>query len=241
LGGPDVLASGCGGVVLETPTVVFVGWIGLAERVGKGDQDIARGETVDGVGGDGDLGDDQAIGSGRSDGRTRYIAGGSLAASGRLAASDGIERSSGRAGDIVKEEGGTTGGTASHGEGDGEGGAGDGISGVEGLHIAGGGTVVESGTDLGMSVAVAIGNAGDIEIRAVIGSGDDEITGAGELQRDSAALTGGDGFLLHVNNADASRRRGTGSGGLEGHSDGVPAIGRADFESGSNGAVRGLD
>src|SRR5277367_4149114 len=110
LSGPDVGTSGSGGVVLKAPSVVFVSGVGLPEGIRKSDQDVAWGDAVDGVRSDSDLGNDQAIGGGGSDGRTGDVASGFLAAGSGLAASGGIEGRRSSAGDIVEKEGGTAGG-----------------------------------------------------------------------------------------------------------------------------------
>src|SRR5271154_2101899 len=67
LGGPDELAGAGGGIVLEPPTVVFVGGIGLIEGTGNGGGEVTRGNADDGIGSDGDLHDDQAVGGGGGD------------------------------------------------------------------------------------------------------------------------------------------------------------------------------
>ncbi len=241
LSGPDVLAGRGVGVVLEAPTIVFVGRVGLTKRIGKRDEDVARRDAIDGVRGDGDLSNDQAIGSGGSDSRTDDVAGGFLAASRGLAAGGGVERRSSSAGDVVEEEGGTAGGTASHREGDGESGTGGGIGGVEGLDIAGSRAVIESRADLSVGVTVTVGDGGNIEIGTVIGGGDDEIAGRRELERDGAALAWRNGLLLHVNDADAGSGKSAGRRRFKSNSNGIPAIGGADAESGRDGAVSGLD
>jgi hypothetical protein len=241
LGGPDELAGACGGVVLEPPAVVFVGGIGLVERTGNGGGEVTRGDADDGVGGDGDLRDDQTVGGGGGDSWSNDVAGRLLVSGGGRAASGGIIGSRSGAGDVVEEEGGTTGGAAGHGEGHGQRGAGDGVSGVEGLHVARDEAIVEHTTNLGVGVAVAVGDTGDIETGAIDGGGDDEITRAGELQGHGAALTGRNGFLLQVDDANARGRSGSGTGREEGDSDGVPAIGNAHGEGGIDSAVRGLD
>jgi len=109
------------------------------------------------------------------------------------------------------------------------------------LHVARDEAIVEDTANLGVGVAVAVGDTGDIETGAIDGGGDDEITRAGELQGHGAALTRRNGFLLQVNDANARGRSGTGTGREEGDSDGVPTIGNAHGESGIDRAVSGLD
>jgi len=241
LSGPDVLARSGGGVVLEAPTIVLVSGIGLTERIGETDQDVARRDAVDGVRGDGYLSNDQAIGSGGSNGRTDDVAGGFLASSSGLPASGGVERRSSSTGDVVEEEGGTARGTSSHGESDAKSGTGDGMCGVEGLDIAGSRAVIESRAYLGVRVAVAVRDGGDIEIRTVIGGGNDEIAGRRELEGDGAALARRNGLFLHVNDANAGSGRSAGRRGFKSNGNGIPAISSAHSERRRDGAVSGLD